>query len=110
MFRRQALEEGARELKDDCIVTGHNADDIAETASLNFFGGDISRLKRCTLSNTKEHINVTNTEECLSLSRCEPFKFTYQKENVFYAHFKKCHILQQNARMHLELRAVIFED
>lgn len=35
VFRRQALDRGAMALKVDKIVTGHNADDIAETVIMN---------------------------------------------------------------------------
>jgi tRNA(Ile)-lysidine synthase TilS/MesJ len=35
VFRRQALDRGAASLKVDHIVTGHNADDIAETVLMN---------------------------------------------------------------------------
>jgi len=35
VFRRQALDRGAAMLEVDHIVTGHNADDIAETVLMN---------------------------------------------------------------------------
>lgn len=35
VFRRQALDRGASMLHVDHIVTGHNADDIAETVLMN---------------------------------------------------------------------------
>lgn len=35
VFRRQALDRGAVLLNVDKIVTGHNADDIAETIMMN---------------------------------------------------------------------------
>lgn len=35
VFRRQALDRGASSLNVDHIVTGHNADDIAETVLMN---------------------------------------------------------------------------
>lgn len=35
MFRRQALDRGAHLLTVDHVVTGHNADDVAETVLMN---------------------------------------------------------------------------
>ena len=80
VFRRQALDRGAMLLKVDKIVTGHNADDIAETVLMNILRGDIARLQRCTDI-------VTGSEG--AIPRSKPFKYTYEKEIVMYAYFRK---------------------
>jgi cytoplasmic tRNA 2-thiolation protein 1 len=95
VFRRQALDRGAAQLGVDHIVTGHNADDIAETVLMNselvpFYGGlrkrvfltcvrhlvmrgDIARLSRCTAI-------CTSSED--TIKRSKPFKYAYEKEIV----------------------------
>ena len=65
VFRRQALDRGAVLLGANKIVTGHNADDIAETVFLNVLRGDVPRLARCT--------NAITGEDS-ALPRCKPFK------------------------------------
>ncbi|OEL12686.1 Cytoplasmic tRNA 2-thiolation protein 1 [Dichanthelium oligosanthes] len=83
VFRRQALDRGAALLKADKIVTGHNADDIAETVLLNILRGDIARLSRCTFITTGEDGPIP---------RCKPFKYTYEKEIVIYPLYEISHI------------------
>lgn len=78
VLRRQALDRGACLLNANCIATGHNADDIAETILLNLLRGDYPRLQRCT--------NISIGSE---LVKVKPFKYVYEKEIVMYAYFKK---------------------
>ena len=88
-------------------MTGHNADDIAETVLLNILRGDIARLvliiplsffflwlmlmliffiyrlSRCTFITTGEDGPIP---------RCKPFKYTYEKEIVIYPYYAISHI------------------
>lgn len=86
VFRRQALDRGAMMIKADKILTGHNADDIAETVYMNILRGDFSRLGRCVdiVTGGKQA-----KDDEVGLPRAKPFKYTYEKEIVMYAHFKK---------------------
>jgi len=80
VFRRQALDRGCSQLKVDKLVTGHNADDIAETILMNLLRGDAFRLSRC--------VDIITGKDS-DIPRAKPFKYTYEKEIVMYAYHKK---------------------
>ena len=81
VFRRQALDRGAAKLNIKHVVTGHNADDIAETVMMNLLRADLPRLARAT--------SIVTESPASDIKRSKPLKYAYEKEIVLYAHHKK---------------------
>ncbi|KAJ4140006.1 cytosolic thiouridylase subunit Ctu1 [Fusarium equiseti] len=81
VFRRQALDRGAKKLAIQHVITGHNADDVAETVLMNLLRGDVPRLSRST--------SIVTGNSSSEVMRSKPLKYAYEKEIVLYAHHKK---------------------
>jgi len=76
ILRRKLLNQAAKEIGADILVTAHNLEDEAETILLNIVRGDIQRLARLNPRPRKIHESL--------VPRVKPFRSTPQAEIVMY--------------------------
>lgn len=84
VFRRDVLSKYADELDADILLTGHNLDDEAETALMNFLEGDVSQMAK--------HFDASlgpfpeRHDEPTFVPRAKPLRDVPEKEVALYAH------------------------
>jgi uncharacterized protein (TIGR00269 family) len=86
VFRRDLLESYAEALDADKLLTGHNLDDEAQTALMNFFEGDLGQMAK--------HFDASlgpfdrRGESDHFVPRAKPLRDVPEKEVALYAHLE----------------------
>lgn len=80
VWRRRAIDVGARLVGANVVATAHNLDDLLQTFLINQFNGDITRLKWIDPG--------WEGKSEFGLRRIKPFAETYEVEIAFYAFLK----------------------
>jgi uncharacterized protein (TIGR00269 family) len=86
VFRRDALSRYAEELGADKLLTGHNLDDEAQTALMNFLEGDVAQIAKhfdASLGGFDER-----AESEAFVPRAKPLRDVPEKEVALYAHLR----------------------
>ncbi|XVH30510.1 tRNA 2-thiolation protein NcsA [Haloferacaceae archaeon DSL9] len=86
VFRRDLLERFADTFGADTLLTGHNLDDEAQTALMNFLEGDVRQVAKhfdASLGSFAERGNQADF-----IPRAKPLRDIPEKEVALYAHLK----------------------
>lgn len=97
VFRRDLLSQYAEELDADKLLTGHNLDDEAETALMNFLEGDVAQVAKhfdASLGPFGEDDSEdedsdgprTRSDQDHFVPRAKPLRDVPEKEVALYAH------------------------
>jgi uncharacterized protein (TIGR00269 family) len=89
VFRRDILSRYAEELGADKLLTGHNLDDEAETALMNFLEGDIKKISQQFDASLgpfeRDDAEQTRAETETFVPRAKPLRDVPEKEVALYA-------------------------
>ena len=95
VFRRDILSRYAEKLDADKLLTGHNLDDEAETAMMNFFEGDVDQIAKhfdASLgpfdSANDAPTERTREDQEHHVPRAKPLRDVPEKEIALYARFQ----------------------
>jgi len=83
VFRRDLLSRYADEYDADLLLTGHNLDDEAETALMNFFEGDVDQMAKHFDASLGPLPERSLTEQ--HVPRAKPLRDVPEKEVALYA-------------------------
>jgi uncharacterized protein (TIGR00269 family) len=92
VFRRDVLERYAEELAADKLLTGHNLDDEAQTALMNFLGGDPEQIAKHFdaslggFDDAAEETGGSREKQDTFVPRAKPLRDVPEKEVALYAH------------------------
>ncbi|MDS0277621.1 TIGR00269 family protein [Halomicroarcula sp. S1AR25-4] len=95
VFRRDVLSRYAEKLGADKLLTGHNLDDEAETALMNFLEGDVDQIAKhfdASLGPFADHDGApteqTREAQDHHVPRAKPLRDVPEKEVALYARFR----------------------
>ena len=84
VFRRDLLESHAEALDADKLLTGHNLDDEAQTALMNFFEGDLKQIAKHFDASLGPFDRRRGSDHFVP--RAKPLRDVPEKEVALYAH------------------------
>jgi uncharacterized protein (TIGR00269 family) len=107
VLRRKALEEGAREIGATKLVTGHNADDEAQSVLMNLLRGDLARLIQDSSSGDPEPF-VPRIKPLSGITEKEVLAYLFVRG--FYTDLPECPYAQPALRSEIREMLAGLED
>jgi uncharacterized protein (TIGR00269 family) len=86
VFRRDALSRYAAEFDADKLLVGHNLDDEAETALMNFLEGDVAQIAKHFDASLAPFDERSDQDDFVP--RAKPLRDVPEKEVALYAHLR----------------------